>query len=286
MDEDKELNGEWDLVVKPRVNLLSLNAKEIWAYKDLIMLLVKRDFVTVYKQTLLGPVWIVIQPLLTTVMFTITFSRIANMSTQGVPAFLYYLTGLTFWNYFADGVNKNANTFIANASIFGKVYFPRLVMPLSMLISNLFKLGIQFAIFLVIWVFYLANGAAITVHLKALVLLPLVVATLGVLGMSIGLIITSLTTKYRDFTFFIGYIVQFLMYVSCVILALPAEGRLRDWLMYNPIVPLIECVKYIFLGVGYLSLPHMAYSFAFTLVLFLCAVLIFNKTEKTFMDTV
>lgn len=286
MINQKNINEDWDLIVKPKVNLFSFNFKEVWAYKDLIMLLVKRDFVTVYQQTLLGPIWIIAQPIMTTIMFTITFSKIAKIETQGIPAFLYYLTGLTFWNYFADGINKNANTFSANASVFGKVYFPRLVMPLSMMVSNVFKLGIQFLILILVWGYYIATSNSFHVHPKAFLLLPLVIITLGIMGLSIGLIITSMTTKYRDFNFFIGYFVQFLMFASCVVLALPTAGVLRDVLMLNPVVPLIESVKYMFLGIGNLSIPHIVYSVGFTLILFLIAVLIFNKTEKTFMDTV
>ncbi len=276
----------WDLIVKPKTKLLSFNFKEVWNYKDLIFLLVKRDFVTGYKQTLLGPVWIIAQPIITTIMFTLTFSKIANLQTQGIPAFLYYLTGLTFWNYFADSVNKNANTFAANASIFGKVYFPRLVMPFSMFISNLFKLGVQCLIFLIVWIYFIVTNGSFQFHLEALFLLPIVIILLGIMGLSIGLIVTSLTTKYRDFNFLIGYAIQFLMYVSCIVLALPASGKLRTILMFNPVVPLIETVKYIFLGVGNLSYFHLAYSFVFSIILFLIGVVVFNKTEKTFMDTV
>lgn len=280
------LNEDWDLVVKPKVKLLSFNFKEIWKYKDLIFLLVKRDLVTGYKQTLLGPVWVIAQPVMATIMFTITFSKIANIQTQGIPAFLYYLTGLTFWNYFADGVSKNANTFSVNASIFGKVYFPRLVMPCSVFFSSLFKLAIQFIILLITWLFFINTDGSFHVHYKALVLLPFLIFTLGVMGLSIGLIITSLTTKYRDFNFLIGYLIQFLMYVSCVVLALPSTGLLRKLLMFNPVVPIIEAIKYMFLGVGNLSFFHLIYSCVFTTIIFLIAVIVFNKTEKTFMDTV
>jgi lipopolysaccharide transport system permease protein len=286
MKQEKNFTEEWDLIVKPRVNPFTLNFKEVWAYKDLLMLLVKRDFVTQYKQTLLGPVWIIMQPLVTTIMFTITFSRIANIQTQGIPAFIYYLTGITFWNYFADSITKNANTFSANAAIFGKVYFPRLVMPLSMMISNILKLGIQFLIFLMVWVYFLLADKTFNFHPEALLLLPVAIVILGVMGSSIGLIVTSLTTKYRDFNFLVGYFVQFLMYASCVVLALPAAGLTRDILMFNPVVPSIESIKYIFLGVGNLSLPHVAISAVITVVLFLISVVVFNKTEKTFMDTV
>ncbi len=281
-----EINEDWDLIVKPKVSLFALNFREVWAYKDLIMLLVKRDLVTVYKQTLLGPVWIIMQPLVTTIMFTITFSKIANIQTQGIPAFLYYLTGLTFWNYFADSINKNANTFSSNASIFGKVYFPRLVMPFSMMISNIVRLGVQFVIFIAVWIYFIMREHSFVVHPKAFVLLPLVIIILGIMGSSIGLIITSITTKYRDFNFLVGFFVQFLMYASCVVLALPASGLAREILMFNPIVPLIESIKYMFLGVGNLSFEHIALSAGFTLILFLISVVVFNKTEKTFMDTV
>jgi lipopolysaccharide transport system permease protein len=283
MDKQEE---HWDLIVKPKINLFSLNFKEVWAYRDLVMLLVKRDFVTQYKQTMFGPILIVLSSFMTPIMFTFTFSKIANLQTQQIPAFLYYMTGLTFWNYFADGVNKNSNTFGANAAIFGKVYFPRLVMPVSMMISSLFKLGIQFIVFLIIWVYFIITDGSFTFHLQGLVLLPFIVIIIGLMGSSFGLIITSLTTKYRDFTFFIGYFIQFLMYLSCVVIALPSSGTTRNILMYNPLVPLIESIKYIFLGVGNFSIPFLLYSLMFTVILFLFSVIIFNKTEKTFMDTV
>ena len=282
----EENSDYWDLIIKHKTKLLSFNFKEVWRYKDLILLLVKRDFVTGYKQTLLGPVWIVAQSIISTLMFTLTFSKIANLQTQGIPAFLYYLTGLTFWNYFADNINKNANTFSSNASIFGKVYFPRLAMPFSMFISSTFKLGIQFIIFFIVWMYFIYANGTFQIHLTYLILLPLVIATLGLMGLSIGLIVTSLTTKYRDFNFLIGYVIQFLMFFSCIVLALPAEGKYRTVLMLNPIVPLIETIKYMFLGIGNLSIPHLIYSFVFTILLFLIGVIVFNKTEKTFMDTV
>jgi lipopolysaccharide transport system permease protein len=280
------MQENWDLIVKPKTNIFSLNFKEVWRYKDLIFLLVKRDLISGYKQTVLGPFWVIAQPLMATVMFTFTFSRIAGLQTQGIPAFLYYLTGLTFWSFFSDSVTKNANTFAANSSIFGKVYFPRLVMPLSVMFSNLFKLGIQFSIYLCVWIYFIIADGSFTVHPKAFILLPFVIIILGTIGLSFGLIITSMTTKYRDFNFFIAYAVQFLMYLSCVVLALPAKGMIHDLLMYNPIVPLIEAIKYIFLGVGQLSYYHLFYSFIFCMLSFFYALIVFNKTEKTFMDTV
>lgn len=285
---DKSINtDEWDLIVKPKVNPFTLNFKEVWAYKDLILLLVKRDFVSQYKQTVLGPVWAVAQPLLSTLMFTLTFSKIAGLSTQGIPAFLYYLTGLTFWNYFADSITKNANTFAANASIFGKVYFPRLVMPFSMMLSGLLRFGIQFAILIVVWLYFLFTlPNPFQTHLLFIFLLPVTVVVLGIMGSSIGLIVTSLTTKYRDFNFLIGFAVQFMMYLSCVVIALPDGGLTRKLLMYNPVVPMLESMKYVFFGVGNFSPMHMVYSTLVAISLFLVAVVVFNKTEKTFMDTV
>ena len=287
MSVKEKHDKNWDIVVKPKVSLFQLNLKDVWAYKDLILLLVKRDFVSQYKQTLLGPVWAVVQPLMSTFMFTVTFSKIAGLTTQGVPAFLYYLTGLTFWNYFADSITKNANTFSANAAIFGKVYFPRLVMPFSVIISCLLRLSIQLIILLLVWAFsYFTNTGSFQPNLQTVFLLPLVILVLGLMGSSIGLVVTSLTTKYRDFNFLIGYLVQFMMYLSCVVLALPEKGLTRELLMFNPVVPLMEYVKHVFLGVGNFSPFHMIYSLCVTVVAFLAAILVFNKTEKTFMDTV
>ncbi len=283
MIQDKE---DWDIVVKPKTNILSFNFKEIWSYKDLILLLVRRDLTTIYKQTLLGPVWIIAHPIITTLMYTFTLTIVAGLKTQGIPAFLYYITGLTFWNYFAECLNKNAHTFSANASIFGKVYFPRLVMPISMLISTLLKLAIQLGIYVIIWLYFIIANGTFQIHLETFYLLPIIILTLGIMGLSIGLIITSLTTKYRDFNFLIGYFVQFLMFASCIVLVLPKEGKLHDLLMFNPIVPLIEAIKQMFLGVGNLSYFHLGYSFLFTILLFIVGIIVFNKTEKTFMDTV
>lgn len=276
----------WDLVVKPKVNFFSVNLKEVWRYKDLILLFVKRDIVTGYKQTILGPIWILLQPIINTILFTVTFSKIANLSTQGISPVLYYLTGTTLWIFFAEGINKNANTFTANASIFGKVYFPRLVMPISLTLSNLFKFLIQFLLFIVVWVTIYYTVSPVNFHFKAMLLTPFIVITLAIMSLSIGLIITSLTTKYRDFNFLVNYLVQFLMYFSCIVIALPETGFARQILLLNPIVPLVECFKYAFLGVGFFSVFHILYSVVFTLIVFLFAILIFNKTEKTFMDTV
>lgn len=276
----------WDLIVKPKVNFFSINLKEVWRYRDLIFLFVKRDIVTGYKQTILGPLWILLQPIINTILFTVTFSKIANLSTQGISPALYYLTGTTLWIFFAEGINKNANTFTANASIFGKVYFPRLVMPISMTLSNLFKFLIQFLLFVVVWTVTYFTVGPVNFHVKAMLLTPFIVLTMGIMSLSIGLIITSLTTKYRDFNFLVNYLVQFLMYFSCIVIALPASGFARQALLLNPIVPLVECFKYAFLGVGFFSIPHILYSLTFTLIIFILAILIFNKTEKTFMDTV
>lgn len=280
------MDNNWDLIVRPKTKLLSLHLKEVWKYRDLIFLLVKRDLITGYKQTLLGPVWVIMQPLIATIMFTLTFSKIAGLETQGIPAFLYYLTGLTFWTFFADCINKNATTFSSNASIFGKVYFPRLVMPFSVLFSSIFKLLIQFTIYLLVWVYFMVNDGSFVIHPKAFVLLPFIIIGIGLLGTAFGLIVTSLTTKYRDFSFLIGYAVQFLMYLSCIVLALPAEGRAREFLIWNPLVPFVECIKYMFLGVGFFSPFHILYSFLFVAITLFFSIVVFNKTEKTFMDTV
>ncbi|HEY1040646.1 MAG TPA: ABC transporter permease, partial [Bacteroidia bacterium] len=211
--QEKNENIEWDLVVKPKRSVFDINLKEIFTYKDLLFLLVKRDFVALYKQTILGPVWFVIQPVITALVFAIIFGGFAKINTNGVPPILFYMAGLTLWAYFADCLNKTSSTFVSNASVFGKVYFPRLIIPLSVLISNLIKLGIQFLLFLVIWLCYLSR---VEPNYQYLYLLPFLILVLAMLGFGFGLLISSLTTKYRDFTFVVGFGVQLLMYATIV----------------------------------------------------------------------
>jgi lipopolysaccharide transport system permease protein len=280
---------DWLFEITPKNKFFSLNLKEVWQYRDLLMLLVKRDVVTVYKQTVLGPLWYLIQPVFTSITFTIIFNNLAGISTGTVPPFLFNLAGITVWNYFTACLNDTSDTFKKNASLFGKVYFPRIIVPLSVVISNLLKFGIQFFIFITFYVYYYFKGAAISLN-GISVLFPFLIVVMGILGLGVGMIISSLVTKYRDFTYLIGFGVQLLMYVSAVVypMALVKE-KMPDyaWLVqYNPLAYIVETTRYMLLNVGHISIWGLGYTFALTVVSFLVGMFIFNRTEKSFIDTV
>ncbi len=282
-------NEKWDIIVKPKTPLFEINFKEIWAYKDLITLLVKRDITTVYKQTLLGPLWMFIQPVFITAIYTFTFSYSAKISTDGLPPVLFYLLGLTFWNYFADCLNKTAGTFVSNASIFGKVYFPRLVVPISVVIANLIKLGLQFLLLLIVYVYFYLTTNQIHPQYDKLVIIPFLVIILGLLSLGIGLFFSSFTTKYRDFVFLMGFVVQLLMYASCVVFPISMYSEkieIQKILMYNPIVSCLEAIKFVLTGHGYFSWYYLFTGLIITIFICLLSIIVFNRTEKTFMDTV
>lgn len=277
----------WDLVIKPKNKWYQLDLLAIWKYRDLLMLLVRRDFVALYKQTILGPLWFFIQPVITTITFTIIFGNLAKISTDQMPPLLFYMSGITLWTYFSDCLTKTSNTFVSNASVFGKVYFPRLVVPISVLISNLIKLAIQVLLFLIVWVYYLNTNDSIHPQWQWLWLFPVLIFLMAGLGLGLGILISSLTTKYRDFTFLISFGVQLLMYASPIVYPISiVSDKYRFWIMLNPISSIIESFKYIFLGSGYFSLYELAYSFVFMLVVLMLSVIVFNKVERTFMDTV
>ncbi len=279
-------NNDYTFVIKPKRSLWDLNLKELWQYRDLLMLLVKRDFISVYKQTILGPVWFFIQPLLTTVTFTVIFGMVAKIPTGGIPELLFYLTGITFWNYFSSCLTSTSNTFVSNASVFGKVYFPRLIVPISVVISNLMKLAIQFVLLLVVWMYYLVFTDAIHPQ-TTLVFMPVVLLLFALMGLGFGLIFSAMTTKYRDLSFLIAFGVQLLMYGSAVIYPVSVVAADKQWILFlNPLIPLMEAIKFSFLGEGILSWPYIAYSTVFTLVVLIIGVLVFNKVEKGFIDTV
>jgi lipopolysaccharide transport system permease protein len=289
MNNKENIENDWLFEITPKNKFFSLNLKEVWQYRDLLMLFVKRDVVTVYKQTILGPLWYLIQPLFTSITFTIIFNTVAGIDTGTVPPFLFNLAGITVWNYFTACLNDTSDTFKKNAAIFGKVYFPRIIMPLSVVISNLLKFGIQFMIFVAFYIFYYLQGAAISIN-ESLLFFPFLVALMGILGLGLGMIISSLVTKYRDFTYLIGFGVQLLMYLSAVMYPmalikekLPAYGWLVE---YNPLAYIIETTRYMLLGIGHISFLGLGYTFAVTAIVFLVGVLIFNKTEKSFIDTV
>ena len=281
------MKNEWDLVIKPKAGWLQFNLNEIWTYRDLLMLLVRRDFVSTYKQTILGPAWFIIQPILTTITFTIIFSSLANLSTDNIPPVLFYLTGITFWSYFSDCLTKTSNTFVANAGVFGKVYFPRLVVPLSVLISNLIKLGIQFLVFFAVWAYYFKSQNKIEPNWGMVWLIPLLVILMAGLGLGLGILISSLTTKYRDLVFLVSFGVQLLMYASPIVYPMSiVDEKYKTWILLNPITSIIESFKYIFLGTDYFSWSALGYSASFMFVVLFFSILIFSKVEKTFMDTV
>ncbi len=278
---------EWSLVIKPKSSWFDFHLKELWKYRDLIMVFVRRDFVSLYKQTLLGPLWYFIQPLITTLTFTIIFSRVAKISTDGIPPILFYFSGITLWTYFADCLNRTSNTFISNIGIFGKVYFPRLTVPLSVIISNLVKLGIQMALFLCVWSFTLLKGNSLHPNYSYLVFLPFLIAIMSGLGLSFGILISSLTTKYRDLTFLVGFGVQLMMYASPVVYPLSiVSPKSQHILLMNPVTSIIEAFKFIFLGTGVWHWMGLLYSVLFMIVSLFFSIMLFNKVEKSFMDTV
>ena len=278
---------EWDLIVKPKSSWFEFNFKEIWRYRDLLFMFVKRDIVSTYKQTILGPLWFFIQPILTALTFTIIFGNIANLSTDDKPKFLFYLAGTTCWNYFADCLNSTSGTFINNASIFGKVYFPRLISPLSVVISSVLKFLIQFMLFIAVFVVMYFNDANLQPN-KLMILIPFLVLLMGIMGLGLGIIVSSFTTKYRDLRFLISFGIQLFMYITPVILPLSQfKGIMKKVVMANPMTPIIETFKAAFLGVPKdYAINGLFYTTIFTVVVFCLAILIFNKVEKSFMDTV
>ena len=289
MNDSENKATPWLFEITPKNKFFTLNLKEVWQYRDLLFLFVKRDITTVYKQTVLGPLWYLIQPLFTSITFTIIFNNLAGISTGTVPPFLFNLAGITIWNYFTSCLNGTSNTFGSNAGIFGKVYFPRLIVPISIVISNLIKFGIQFFIFVVFYVFYYSQGARVSLN-PSVVFFPLLIILMGVLGLGLGMFISSLVTKYRDFSYLIGFGVQLLMYVSAVMypLALIKEKIPHyAWLVqYNPLAYIIETTRYMLLNVGEISILGLIYTTIVTIVLLLVGILIFNRTEKSFIDTV
>ncbi|MEZ7503855.1 ABC transporter permease [Flavobacterium sp. Arc2] len=289
MTHQENTDNNWLFEITPKNKFFSLNLKEVWQYRDLLLLFVKRDVVTVYKQTVLGPLWYLIQPLFTSITFTIIFNNLAGITTGTVPPFLFNLAGITVWNYFTACLTGTSNTFGSNAGIFGKVYFPRIIVPISIVVSNLLKFGIQFFIFIVFYIYYYFQGAAISLNILSL-LFPALIILMGVLGLGLGMIISSLVTKYRDFSYLIGFGVQLLMYVSAVVypMALVAAKMPEYvWLVkYNPLAYIIESTRYMLLNVGELSVFGLLYTFMLTGIVFLVGILIFNKTEKSFIDTV
>ena len=279
-------NDNWDLVIRPQRAWWDLRLDELWRYRDLIQLFVWRDFVAYYKQTILGPLWYIIQPVLTTVVFTIIFGNIAKLSTDGLPPFLFYMAGNTVWSYFSACMVSTSNTFTANAGIFGKVYFPRLSMPVSVVISNLISFAIRLAMFFLFLAYFMLAGADIHPNWWMLSL-PLLALIMALMGLGIGIIVSSMTTKYRDLQQLVGFGVQLVMYSTPVIYPLSSiEGGWRWLILANPMTPIVEVFRLAFLGVSALDPVWLWYSAAFTALVFLAGALIFNHVENTFMDTV
>lgn len=280
---------KWDILIKPERSLFRLDLDEVWRYKDLLVMYIKRDIVTFYKQTVLGPLWFIIQPLFTTLMFMFVFGGIAGISTDGLPQPLFYMAGLLCWNYFSECLNRCSDTFNANQNIFGKVYFPRLVVPLSIVVSSLIKMGIQFGLFILIYLYYIAQNYALQINLYVF-LTPLLVLMLAGLGFGFGLLISSLTTKYRDLRFLITFGVQLWMYATPVIYPLSVMQRNHEHYMWlielNPLTSIIETFKFAFLGEGIFSWGSLGYSFVFTVIIMLWGTVIFNKVQRSFMDVI
>ena len=279
-------NRRRPLVIKARKKLLDVDLKGIWRYRDLWYMYVKRDLVTFYKQTILGPLWFLIQPVLTTIMYMFVFGGLAKISTDGAPQPLFYLSGIMLWNYFSDSFNKSSNVFTSNASVFGKVYFPRLVVPLAGLTSNLVKMGIQLCLFILVYIGYLITGTPLQVN-ASLLLFPFYVLLLAGHALSWGLIISSVTSKYRDLKFLVSFGLQLFMYATPIIYPLSvASGKMRTALELNPLTPIFEAFKYGCLGCGSLSWGGLLYSTVFMAVTLFFSVLVFNRVERNFMDTV
>lgn len=281
------MKDNWTLIIRPQQKLWSVDFKEIWRYRDLIALFVKRNIVIQYKQTILGPLWYIIQPVLTVIMNMVVFGGIAGMSTDGVPQILFYLAGNVCWFYFSDCLNQTSKTFTDNQAMFGKVYFPRMVVPISTVLSNLLRFGIQIGLFVVLYLYYFYAGTSVSPN-SYLLLFPVFVILLAGLGLGFGILVSSMTTKYRDLTILFTFIVQLWMYATPIVypLSMVPEGKLRMLILANPMTPVIEAFKYATLGQGYFSWTALGYSFAFMTVLLVVGIVVFNKVQRSFMDTV
>ncbi len=277
---------QWDLIISGRKKLFSLRIDEFWRYRDLLLMLVRRDILVLYKQTILGPIWFFIQPVLTAIVYIIVFTRIASLPTGGAPPILFYLSGTILWSYFQDSLNGTSNTFVQNANLFGKVYFPRIVVPVSKIIAGLLKFFIQLALFLGIYLVYYLKGERFD-STWVMLMIPVFVLTTGVLGLSIGIILTSLTTKYRDLTFLIQFGVQLLMYGTPVVYPLSAvPEKYRTLFMLNPLTAIVEGFRFAFFGNSMFDVQLLAVSVLSTVVLFVLGLAVFNYVERDFVDSV
>ena len=276
---------KWTVEIRPHSGWFDLNVQEIWRYRDLLLLFVRRNIVTHYKQTILGPLWYVIQPLMTTLMFTLVFGKIARISTDGIPQLVFYLLGITVWGYFAECLTKTSSTFVANQNIFGKVYFPRITVPGSIVLSSLLKFSIQLGIFFCLWGYYLYHQA-IQPNTVAL-LLPFVILTMGLLSLGFGMLFSSMTTKYRDLQFLLTFGIQLWMYATPVIYPLSTiPDKYVGYIKLNPMTSLVESMRYGFLGQGSFDWGDLGYSLSFAIGIFFLGLIVFSRVEKSFMDTV
>ncbi len=286
-EKSKFSKEHWSIIIKPQESVFNLHLKDIWQYRDLLVLFVKRDFVAQYKQTILGPLWNIIQPVLTTCMFLLLFGKIANIPTDGIQPVLFYLSGITIWNFFSTCLTNTSNTFVANASIFGKVYFPRLVMPLSVVLSNIIRFAIQFCLLLAAMIYYAFNGYPIEISILWL-WIPLLILLIAGLGFGLGIIVSSLTTKYRDLTVLMTFIVQLLLYVTPIgyPVSYLSHGKYKWIIELNPLSGVIEVFRYILFHKGTLYLSGLWYDVIFMFITLFLGLIIFNRIERSFMDTV
>jgi lipopolysaccharide transport system permease protein len=285
--EAETIPQQWDLIIRPKTGWFDLHLADLWRYRDLTAMFVWRDFVAQYKQTILGPLWHIIQPLFTTLIFTVVFGKMAKLSTDDLPPLLFYLGGVTCWSYFADCVNRTSLTFISSAGIFGKVYFPRLSVPVSLVISGMIKFAIQFALFLAFAVVYWAQGARVHPN-AAIALTPLLLLLMAGLSLGTGIIVSALTTRYRDLQQLVTFGVQLMMFATPVVypLSMIGGGSFRWLILANPMTPIVETFRYAYLGSGTFDAVYLCYSAGFTAVVLLLGIVLFNHVERTFMDTV
>lgn len=284
--EDQKIErGYWTEIIEPQSSLLSLNLREVWRYRDLLLLLVKRDFVTYFKQTVLGPIWFFVNPIFTTLMYTLVFGNIAGLSTDGSPQIAFYLSGVVLWNYFATSLNQTATVFTTNATIFGKVYFPRLVMPLAIVTSNLMQFGVQFLLFIGIVIYYSFLGQ---VQPNIWILFtPVLILLMASFALGVGMIFSSMTTKYKDMTMLLTFGVQLFMYATPIIYPVSSiSEKYRSYIELNPITAIVECFRYAYLGVGDFNGYMLLYATAIIAILLAVGTLVFNRVQKGFMDTI
>jgi len=283
----EDIDSLWDTVISPKKSYLHLNVREIWRYRDLLMLFVKKDIITVYKQTILGPIWFLMQPVFTTLIYMLIFGKMGGMADKTVPSILFFMGSVTLWNYFSDTLNVTSRTFSDNASVFGKVYFPRIILPISKVISGLIKFFIQFGLFIMIWIYFLVVKAKTPINPNINILLfPLFICILSGLSLGFGLFITSLTNKYRDLIFLVSFGVQLMMFATPVLYPISKYPRYQFGLFLNPLTSVFEGFKYAFLGSGVLDFRWLLYSSVFTLIVLISGIFMFNKVERKFIDTV